>query len=176
MTDYIGVAKTSPSTSFYLEADRIDQSIAGNFTTVRFYLRCVNTGNTSSFSSYTGQQIGSIDGIGTFATHGPVAPFLPSGVAGGATRWRDGPYDVNIPHNADGTRGAITLRQGLYYDGGGVAQDNTAGFNDFPRIPRGPKVEVAGVWQQSISYVEVAGVWQTALMSAEVAGVWKGIA
>ncbi len=171
MTDQIAVSKTSPSTSFYLEADRISQDIAGNYTTIRCYLRCVNDGSTGSFSNFSGQQIGSIDGIGTFGTHSGT-PFLPSGVAGGATRWRDGPYDVNIPHNADGTRGAITLRQGLYYDGGGVAQDNTAAFSDFPTIPRGPKVEQSGAWQQSVAYVEQSGAWQTALVYVEQSGAW----
>lgn len=171
MTDRIAVAKSSPSTTFYLEADRIGQSIAGNYTTVRFYLRCVNNGGTGSFSSYAGNHIGSIDGIGEFGRHSGT-PFLPSGVAGGATRWRDGPWDVNIPHNADGTRGAITLRQGLYYDGGAVAQDNTASFSDFPAIPRGPKVEKDGAFSQSILYVEHNGAWVNAIIQVEHNGAW----
>lgn len=172
MTDRIGVAKSSPGTNFYLEADRIGQSIPGNYTTVRFYLRCVNTGNSSSFSNFVGQQIGSVDGIVVFGIHGPVAPFLPAGVGGGATRWRDGPYDVNIPHAADGTRGAVTLRQGLYYDGGAVAQDDTASFNDFPAIPRGPQVEFDGAWATSLLSVEFDGAWVPGLLLPEFDGAW----
>lgn len=170
MTDRIGISKSSPSTAFYLEADRIGQNLAGNFTTVRLYLRAVNTGSSGSFSNAAGQQIGSIDGIGIFGSHNG-APFLPSGVPAGL-RWRDGPWDVNIPHAADGTRAAVTLRQGLYYDGGAVAQDDTATFNDFPAIPRGPKVEQAGTWKQSVTYVEQAGTWKTALVYVEKAGAW----
>lgn len=171
MTDRISVSKTAPSTSFILEADRIGQSIAGNYTTIRCYLRAVNNGSTASFSSYPGDQIGSIDGIGEFGRHS-ATPFLPSGVAGGATRWRDGPFDINIPHNSDGTRGAITLRQGLYYDGGAVAQEDTASFNDFPAIPRGPKVEQSGAWRQSVAYVEQGGAWVLALCYVEQGGAW----
>lgn len=175
MTDRISVSKTAPSTAFYLEADRISQSIEGNYTTVRCYLRCVNTGSTSSFSNFAGDQIGSIDGIGEFGRHSGT-PFLPIGVAGGATRWRDGPFDVNIPHNPDGTRGAITLRQGLYYDSGTVAQDNTASFNDFPAIPRGPSVEFDGAWAQGLVAVEFEGAWATGLMYAEFDGAWELVA
>lgn len=171
MTDRISVSKTSPSTGFYLEADRISQSVAGNYTKVRCYLRCVNLGNTSSFSGFPGDQIGSIDGIGEFGRRSGN-PFLPSGVGNGVTRWRIGPFDVNVPHNADGTRGAITLRQGLYYDGGGVAQDNTASFNDFPAIPRGPSVEFDGAWAASQLQVEFDGAWETALTYVEFDGAW----
>lgn len=172
MTDYIAVSKSSPGTTFFLEADRLGQSIAGNYTTVRLYLRCRNDGNASSFSNFVGQHIGSIDGIGTFGVHGPVAPFLPSGVAGGATRWRDGPYDVNIPHGPDGTRAPITLRQGLYYDNGAVAQDNTATFSDFPPIPRGPQVEFDAAWGPSLLSVEFDGAWVPGLLSPEYDGAW----
>jgi hypothetical protein len=171
MTDRIGVAKTAPSTNFYLEADRIGQDIPGNYTIVRCYLRCVNTGNTTSHSNFPGDQIGSIDGIGEFGRHHDGGFFLPTGVASGAQRWREGPFDVHVSHGPDGTRGAITLRQGLYYDGG-VAQDDTVSFNDFPAIPRGPHVEQGGAWVQSIAYVEQGGAWVQSIAYVEQGGAW----
>lgn len=174
MTDRIGVAKSAPSTNFYLECDRDSQSIAGNYTRLRFRLRAVNAGSTGSYSNYPGRQFGSVDGIGTFADYQPN-PFLPSGYANGQVRWDIGPYYLDIPHNADGTRGAVTLRMGLYYDGGGVAEEHTVSFNDFPAIPRGPRVEDGGIWKPSLAYAEDAGVWKQCLVYAEVANAWKQV-
>jgi hypothetical protein len=137
MTDRIGVTKSSPSTSFYLEADVVSQNQAGNYSTVRCYLRAVNAGNTSSYYGGSGVQAGSIDGIGEFGRHS-ASPFLPSGYANGAWRWRDGYWDVNISHNADGTRGPITLRMSLIY--GSINESHTASlsFSRIPKVPAAP--------------------------------------
>lgn len=134
MTDRIGVTKSSPSTSFYLEADVVSQSQSGNYSTVRCYLRCVNAGNTSSQFNNTGFQAGSIDGIGEFGRHSGN-PFLPGGYGAGAQRWRNGAYNVNVSHNSDGTRSPITLRMTLDY--GSINESHTASLS-FARIPQEP--------------------------------------
>lgn len=136
MTDRISLrSSVAPTTDFILEADRVGQSVSGNYTTARIFLKAINRGNTGSFFNNYGQQVGSIDGIGGNTIHSGH-PFLPSGYATGAQRWRDSQWDVNIPHNADGTRGAITLRMVVSY--GSNYYEGTASFNDFPAINRVP--------------------------------------
>jgi Fibronectin type III domain len=137
MTDRIGVTKASPSTSFWLEADLISQNQAGNFSTVRLYMRAANgpSGSTGSGFFNAGSQSISIDGIWGGHTRSQN-PFLPSGYAQNQQRWRDGPFDINIGHDADGNLGAITLRMNLNY--GSINETHTASLGGFPRIPKVP--------------------------------------
>jgi len=135
MTDRIGVSKSGPATSFYLECDRVGQDINGNYTTLKFRLRNVSGPGATSGSNYAGQgwQRGSVDGSGQFGEH-YGNPFLPSGYGNGAVRWNDGDWYMNIGHNADGGRGGVTLRMHLQY--GSINEQHTAWFDDFPTIPR----------------------------------------
>lgn len=148
MTDRIGVTRNSPNTSFWLEADMVSQNVAGNYSTLALYLRCANgpSGSTGSYAGGYGIQWGGIDGFGEFGQHNGN-PFLPSGYAQNQLRWRDGPWYVNIPHNSDGTRGAVTLRMILnYVNTGGVDVHYTGSIGPFPTIPRAstPSWAVAG--------------------------------
>lgn len=172
MTDRISVTKSAPTTEFVLECDRVSQSVENNTTRLAIYLRAINRGNTSSFSNWPGTQTGSVDGVGTAGAYS-ANPFLPSGVGTGVQRWRSGPHYIDIPHGDDGTRGAVTLRQTLVYGNGAVNESATVSFNDFPAIPRGPRVKVAGVWKNTVAYVKVAGVWKIAIPYVKVAGIWK---
>lgn len=133
MTDRIGVAKSSPSTNFYLEADLVGTS--GNSSIVRCYLRATNAGNSSSFFGNAGFQAGAVDGIGEFGRHSGN-PFLPSGYGAGATRWRDGGWDVYVGHDANGYGPTMTLRMTLVY--GNVNEGHTAQMA-LPRIPKVPQ-------------------------------------
>lgn len=133
MTDRIGVTKPSPSTSFWLEADVIGSS--GNSSIVRFYLRAANAGNSSSYFGNFGAQVGSIDGYGEFGRH-QGQPFLPSGYGNGAQRWRDGPWDVAIGHDANGYGPTLTLRMALVY---GSINESHVAYLALPRIPKAPQ-------------------------------------
>jgi hypothetical protein len=137
-TTRISKFESGPATTFYLEADRVSQNVTGNYTTIHIYLRAVNGPGALSSSHFdnSGAQYGGADGYGMPAAHGPVAPFLPSGVPNGGQRWHDGPWAINVGHNADGTGpgGGITLRMQTRYSGHDV--DTVANFNDFPTIPR----------------------------------------
>lgn len=138
MTDRIVSTQSSPSTTFVVEGDLLSQSVAGNFSTVRCYLRAVNGPGGSTASGYSGAgfQAGTVVGVKEFGRRS-ATPFLPSGYKDGATRWRLGPYDVQVPHNADGTRAAITFGMVLQY--GNV---NTTLFSNplsLPTIPRASK-------------------------------------
>lgn len=136
MTDYILISRSTPTTDFYLECDRVGQSQSGNYTTLRMYLRCVNRGNTTSQSNNAGFQAGQVDGVGEVLRYS-ATPFLASGVGTNVQRWRYGPGDVNIGHGSDGTRGAVTLRMIVdYLDNRNIQA--TASFSDFPRIPKPP--------------------------------------
>lgn len=174
VTAYIGWSSGSaPTTSFYLYCDRYSQSVEGNYTTLQIYLQAINNGSTSSFSNYPGTQYASIDGIGTVGGYG-ASPFLPSGYATGAQRWFYGGWLVNVVHAADGTMGGVTLRMDLSYGPSGATGGSfTAGFYDFPRIPRGPRVKVAGVWRNTVAYMRVAGIWKIVVPYVKSAGAWK---
>ena len=143
MTDRISSFQSSPATTFHLEADVVEtQSSYGEHGRwrVRQYLRCVNGpgGSTGSFYGGQGYQDGRINGA-IRITHGPVTPFLPSGYANGATRWRDGPVDTWINANANGywsgSSTTLPLQMGLDY---GTIETVVAGSMPLPRIARAP--------------------------------------
>jgi len=96
MTDRIGVTKSSPSTSFWLEADVVGYNPDGGYATIHCYLRAANgpSGNTSSRYLGAGNQVGYVQS-GEF---GRVSgnPFLPGGYGAGQLRWRNGPWVVNV--------------------------------------------------------------------------------
>lgn len=127
MTDRILIQRTGPSTNFYAEADVVDLGV------IYGYLRAVNAGNTTSRDLNSGWQAMSVDGYGEFARHS-ANPFLPSGVANGAWRWRLGPYGIYVGDPA----GGVTLRQTLYYG-------NTATAH-IPIQPQAP----SPVWYDSV--------------------------
>lgn len=132
MTDRISHTSSAPTTEFILGCDRISQSVVGNYTKLRVYLKAFNRGYEGSYSNYPGTQTASIDGVGTVGVKSQD-PFLPIGTPNGFQRWHHY-WDINIPHGADGKRGAITLRMSLKYDNGYVHIVKTAKFSDFPAI------------------------------------------
>lgn len=95
MTDRIGVAKSSPSTDFWLEADVVSYNAAGGFATLHCYLRAANGGGGTSGSQYNGAgfQAGYADNVEFGRVSGN--PFLPGGYGAGALRWRSG-FVVNV--------------------------------------------------------------------------------
>jgi hypothetical protein len=40
-------------------------------------------------------------------------------------------------------------------------------------IPRGPYIEIDGVWERSLAYAEIDGVWAQVLVHAEIDSVWQ---
>lgn len=120
---------SAPSTEFELYADRISQSVSGNYTTIRLIIKAYNRGSSSSYDNASGYQHAWPDGMDQL-TH-DASPFLPSGYATDALRWSY-QKDYNIPHNSDGTRGAINLNHHINFDG--QDSDKNYSFNDFPTI------------------------------------------
>lgn len=133
---------TAPATTFQVEGDLLSQSIAGNYSTVRCYLVAKNGpgGSTGSYAGGAGVQYGTIAGVKEFARR-TGNPFLPSGYQDGATRWRLGPYDVQVPHNADGTRAPITF--GMVLDYGSINETVFSAPMALPTIPRTSKASFA---------------------------------
>lgn len=143
MTDRISVFHSSPATTFALEADIVEtQASYGSHGRwrVRLYLRANNGpgGSTGSYFGGSGYQDGRING-GIVITHGPVTPFLPSGYANGAQRWRDGPVDwwVNANENGywAGASTSLPVQMGLDY---GSIEAVYSGSLPIPRIARAP--------------------------------------
>lgn len=138
----ISEVNSAPATTFQVEGDLLSQSIAGNYSTVRCYLVAKNGPGGSSGSSYSGAgvQYGTIAGVKEFARR-TGNPFLPSGYQDGATRWRLGPYDVQVPHNADGSRAPITF--GMVLDYGSINETVFSAPMALPTIPRTSKASFA---------------------------------
>lgn len=122
---------TSPSTRYYAGADIVAQSQSGNYSVVRISAHCFNTGDTSSNSGNVGYHTVQIDGLGYVERSGT----LESGYPNGALRW-DVSKDIIVPHNADGTKGNVTLR--LSVSGWHPTNEQTFAFGGFPRIPKKP--------------------------------------
>lgn len=105
MTDRIGVTKNSPNTSFWLEADVVSYNASGGYATVYLYLRAANgpSGTSGSQFNGAGNQVGYIQG----AEFGRVSgnPFLPGGYGANQTRWRSGPWGINVAMSGEATIG-----------------------------------------------------------------------
>lgn len=141
MTDRISSYQTGPATTFYVEGDLLSQSISGNYSVIRCYLRAKNGpgGSTGSYMGAFGYQAGTIAGVKEFARRSST-PFLPSGYADNQQRWRVGPYDVQVPHNSDGTRAPIRFGMVLSYP-----DVNVTVFSAdmaLPTIPRATKAQI----------------------------------
>lgn len=122
---------SSPSTEYHMGADIVAQSQSGNYSVVRISATAFNIGSTGSFSGDNGSHTAAIDGYGQIQQAGT----LPSGVPNGGMRW-DISGDIIVGHNADGTRGNVTLRQTV--QGWHPTDVRTAAFGGFPRIPKRP--------------------------------------
>lgn len=113
MTDRITRTYSSPSTKFSLEADFLSAGSGGSW--VRCYLRANNgpSGNSSSYFGGFGRQVGYVNS-NEFARV-EANPFLPSGYAQNAQRWRSGPHDVWVPHT-----GAVTVNLTMWVQYGSI--------------------------------------------------------
>lgn len=129
-TTRLNYRSSAPTTDFYMGADIVAQSESGNYSVVRVSAAAINRGGTSSYSNYQGSHTAAIDGEGQARFSGIMA----SGVALNATRW-DVKADIQVSHNSDGTRGAVTLRQTI---SGWFSNVQTASLSGFPRISRRP--------------------------------------
>lgn len=120
-------SQSSPTVTFYLEADLVQTDTANRRWRVRFYLRMSK--GSGSFYSGAGNQIGRYNG-NEFGRHSGN-PFLPSGT----TSWNNGPFDVWINANAagywSGTSQTLPLQMQLAY---GNINTTPTGSITLPRI------------------------------------------
>lgn len=86
-------------------------------------------------------------------------------------------WQTLVAHNPDGTKtinvSAHTDHTGTSAIGGPI---DVSGTFTIPAIPRGPQVEVDGLWGTSLLQVEFDGAWATGLMYAEFDGAWVLVA
>lgn len=123
----------APTTDYNLYADLASQNQAGNYSTIYYWVQAINRGGTGSFSNNNGSQVGVIAGGGGSGHSGT----MPSGYATGQQRWYNGPYAVNVPHNAEGIVGAISVVQRVR---GWFTMDQATTMPAPPRIPKPPTV------------------------------------
>jgi len=139
MTDRISVHTTSPSTTFVVEGDVQAQDPGRNVSWVRAWIRCNNGpgGSTGSYYGGSGRQEihAQSNSFGrTFLGQHTGNPFLPSGYPDGAQRWRDGPYDFEVTHDANGN-GSLEFSQRLVFS---VDRTDYSGWFALPRIAKAP--------------------------------------
>ena len=85
MTDRISYPTSAPATTFYVEGDLLSQSVAGNYSVIRCYLRAKNGPGGSTASRYDngGYQAGTI-------TDKPTTPAgVKAALAAHETAWTD---------------------------------------------------------------------------------------
>jgi hypothetical protein len=139
MTDRVSYTNSSPSATFYLEADVVetdpDYGSNGGWR-IRLYVRCVS-GGSSSFFNDSGWHAGRINGSEKLRT--TRDPFLPVGVGAGVTRWRVGPDDNWVAANSNGywsgSSTSIPVQQQVVF---GNVNDYRAGSVPLPRIAKPP--------------------------------------
>lgn len=120
------------------------------------------------------------------SSYGPVNDWRISGFA--STAWAR--WNINYSgwhtlgsgyfwktHNADGTLASGTLTLSVTTDNEYVIPSGSTsvgvGSGTIPRIPRGPRVNDAGTWKQTVAYVNDNGTWKIAIPYVNDAGTWK---
>lgn len=137
MTNRLTYSHSSPSTSYYLEADQYDQNPGANTSRVQFRIFCINNGSSGGYSNSPGEHYGYAGGS-LLANH-TANPFLPSGVASGGTRWATGYVYPTVAHDADGN-GSVVLRQYVHSTDGAVGTNDQSVTLYLTRIPQVPGV------------------------------------
>ena len=73
-----------------------------------------------------------------------------------------GSGSIDVTHDPDGTKSVAFSLSFNDLPSDVIGDTSLAGTFPLTRIPRGPKVKVAGVWKQAVLWVKVAGVWKRA--------------
>lgn len=160
MTNRIVSNQSSPTVQFILEADATADAAYGDHGRwrIRFYLKAVNTGTSSS--SYSGSGYQTAVANATEVDRHSGNPFLPA-VAAGATRWRDGPTDAYREANASGywsgTSTSFPVYMDLVY---GSIDVKPSGSVPLPRIARVPDAPSAPT-VSAITSTSVTLTWTT---------------
>lgn len=128
-TTRASVTLASPSTEYRGGANIIAQSQSGNYSTVRISATAINRGGTTSFSGNQGTHATTIVGYSGSASRSGT---IPSGVPADTVRW-DVSKDITVPHAADGTKGAVTIKTAV---SGWHTGSDTGSLSGFTRIPK----------------------------------------
>lgn len=174
MTDRINVVKDGPSTRFVLEADRISTSISGNYSIVRCYLRAHNgpSGTSGSFFGGSGVQAGRVNNVEFGRRSGD--PFLPSGYARNAQRWRIGPFDVRVNHAANGT-GSADLQMHLVYGSIATSHSATLALPNIPRTPGTLQVTRNSDSQHTLNWSRTSTYTSVVVQRRTDGGAWQQV-
>ena len=155
----------SSGAALRLIVNQTSQNIASNYSVVSWSLAIIE-GSASSFSNTAIGYNVKINGVTTSGSY--TFDFRPSGTQ---TKTIDS-GSSRVYHDADGTKtitvSGYTASTGTTSGGPGTASGTLA----LTRIPRGPNIEVDGVWSRSLAYAEIDGVWTQCLVHAEIDGVW----
>lgn len=149
-TNRINRATTSPTATYYLQADETTTNPGGNTSVVRCYLVC-KAGSASGYAWHDGTVTGSIDGH-SFSVTKNDADF-----ATGSLGWTKGPYDVTVTHNADGSRTA-NLSLVVSYPHAGSGNGTTTGTLKLTTLVAPPGVPT-GVSLRRDSDTQSTGTW-----------------
>ncbi len=159
---------------YYLREDiwLDSQNIAGNYSSLHVDASAIAAGGHYDLDGRGWRALiyGAAGASGSGGPSGVNAPNFSGGSFGLGTGY------VTIYHAASGT---AQITAGASWDPTGSGGWFDAGFSgsggpwNLPRIPRGPRVRVAGVWKNTLMYVRVSGVWKIVIPYIKVGGVWK---
>lgn len=139
----------------------VSQDIPGNFSTVGIQLWAEETVQQASFSTTVDKPWVdySFNGLWGF-------DFRPTGLQAYLLL----NTSFTFAHNSDGTGsvGASWAIQGDILGSAGSGE-----VLNLPRIPRGPRIKNAGVYQNSIAYIKNAAAYQVAIPYVKNAGVYQ---
>ncbi len=133
-TRRITSTQSSPTVTFFLDADVVETDLANRRWKIRFYMGASKS--TSSFQNGAGNQTGTYNG-NLFGSHN-ANPFLPLGSSG----WYDGPWEVWVYANAqgywNGTSTTLPLAMGMYYEGVNTAGTGSIELPQMGTVPPPP--------------------------------------
>lgn len=121
-TARIFVTKSSPSTTFAIEADWVRQNASENYSVLGIWIIANNgpQGSTGSYQNGYGYQ--NVHANGYVGQH-TGDPFLPSGYAQNQRRWTDY-YEKRFDHDGEGYGPSVSLGMELGYGGVSDRYDN----------------------------------------------------
>jgi hypothetical protein len=142
------------------------QNIGSNYSTDNWGLYLIE-GGAASWSGYSISYNVTINGSSYSGSYS--FDFRPGGIQTKTIRTGS----TRVYHDADGTKSisvsGYTADTNTSSGGPGTASGT---FTQTP-IPRGPYIELDGVWARSLAYAEIDGAWEQVLVHAEIDSVWQ---
>jgi len=160
-TDRLSVGTSSPTATFWLQADEVSVDVPNNRSLVRAYLR-MNAPSSSSFYNWHDASVSGSTGGSGYGISGASTDY-----ATGSHGWGTvGPWDVWVPHASDGT-GSASLGLSVSYPHASGTGGSTSGSLALTTILRAPSApSLTSAFQHGTTTADL--VWTAATAPAGV--------